>query len=101
MANHRASIKILSSDLVVVRFLHPSFGHWLESAKDHIEGFAFQNRSSDGKGDRSVSGLNLDRLQVWRLQAILLWGAELPLTRMTVPNVLRIICFLSAAAAAP
>jgi len=81
---------------VVAGLLEPCGWHWLDSTYDRGKFSGLHHRSSDRQPDFAVRSSNRYHLQVWSLGAVLLWCAELPLPRVAVANVLRIVTRLSA-----
>lgn len=81
---------------MIAGFLQPLFRNRLDPAEHAGKFFALKNRRGDREPDDAIRGLNADALKVHVLRSILLGSAELPLTRMAVANVLRVVRLLSA-----
>lgn len=81
---------------VVSRLLQPGCWHWSDSANDSAELGRLHDRSCNGEANLTIWSLKSNVLQIWILASVLLRSAELPLTRVSVSNVLRVISLLSA-----
>ena len=81
---------------VVGRLVQPGLRDRAQTAEDAGEFGTLENGGAHREADLAVRGLHGHRLQVGVLKAILLGGAELPLTGVPVPNVLGVVGALPA-----